>query len=90
MVYSGDLNSQQVWYLNGWKQFAHPKVIYSSLVLNNELKVCYSNGQYSDGPNHLILDRLYNELKVCYSNGQYSDGPNHLIFDHLNSKLLIQ
>ena len=42
-------------------------VFYSSHVLNNELKVPYSDGRYLDGPDHLITDHLNNEILDCYS-----------------------
>ena len=44
-LYSGDLNSDLVRYLNGPKQFVCWMVCYSSHVLNSELIVCYSNGK---------------------------------------------
>ena len=70
---------------------AHPKVSYSSHVLNRELKVCISDGQYSDG--HLnskfifhytsfLSHGLNNKLKVHFqmvgNSMIWSSGPSEL------------
>ena len=46
-IYSGDLNSKFIWYLNGQKQFIPWMVCYSSHVLNSKLIVHYLNSTKS-------------------------------------------
>ena len=58
--YSGDLNSELVWYLNGPKQFASWMVWYSRHGLNNELIVRYSD--------HRVFDWSFARLMAWIAN----------------------